>query len=188
MGIFSTFTSSITAILWGLLLAIIVTVAVFFLVRAWYSTSRRFSVISYLVGLILFIFLTFQFTGLVCAVKLKGVLSEISATINTNINNIDSTTNISREDINNILVKTIRSIPLASSIVSPEDVRSCNSKNLGEAVTNKINTDCNWFIVRRIVWTLLFVILALFGIGKTMGGETVSSKRPPTTNRLTEDF
>lgn len=187
----STFTAGLSALFLGLIIALLLTVAAFFLVRAWNGKARDFSVLSYIIGVVLFILLTFQMSALIGAIKVKGMCSELSVTINDLAQQYRATTdslNLNREEINDILTKTVRQLPIVNSVVSDDDIQASSAGDIGEAVTHKLQVACNWYIVRRLGWSLLFIILSLIGISKTMGGGTTMKKRPPSTSYVTDDF
>lgn len=84
--------SFIVTLFWGILAGIVVTILVVYLIR----TNGHPKVVVGLIGLFLLFFLSFQFTAIIGAGKVKGVVEDITGLSNTvsgkvDWNNIETT-------------------------------------------------------------------------------------------------
>jgi hypothetical protein len=73
---------SLGYILLGLVLTILGMWLMFFLIRSYYPNSK-FNIQSFIIGFILFFFLSFQITCMIGAIAIKSMTDEINMTIKT---------------------------------------------------------------------------------------------------------
>lgn len=131
---------------YGFLIALVLDAILVFGIAS-LNSSKKMSVLSYIIAAVLLIPLSFQMSRLVGACQISDTTSAISDIV---------------------------------GLVSP---------TLSKYVSSVAGSDISWFIFRRIVWTILFMSVAGFGIYATMekGGngrgraslrqERVSSRR-----------
>ena len=72
MGLLDLLRFSFSSLVWGILITVICLVLFFVLIRGWHKNAT-FTLISYLIGLVLFILLSFQCTLIMGAIKIVNI-------------------------------------------------------------------------------------------------------------------
>ena len=144
--------------------AVIVTVILYLIIYLIYGNQRTLSPFSYLIAIPLLALLSVQFFLLFGSVSLKHSCNEAAAWIDVLVPEHSSDGSFSREDINEGVRQLVTAFPLASTLIDADDISLDKDKTLGEALTSKIQTYLNWYVVRRVAWSLGFIVLAMIGI------------------------
>lgn len=156
------FRYSIGNIFWGILLSAFCMFLLFFLIRGFYP-KYIFNIKSYIIGAILFVVLAFQsvlFTG---ALTIKKKSNEVGNYINDYVTAYYPTNaQISVEDSQILFDEILKDYPLIRRYVDKGTFTGFNPSNIAEAVVNTINNHFNWYMLRRIMWSLLFVCVSVF--------------------------
>jgi len=171
MGIFS----FIATLFWGILAGIVVTILVVYLIGELMGTPKW---LIGLIGTFLIFFLSFQFTAIIGAGKVKGVMADVAALSNTvsgqvDWNNIETTYPVLKPYLDKVGTKT--------SEVTDKKI----------SVLSVINNVINGFMWRRAAWALGGVIVCvvvaalpeLTGNGRNRQERRGSSARYQTTQR-----
>ncbi len=164
MEILNTFIEQASNIWWGIIAAIVVVVSLYFIIYALFSGSKQFSPLSYVVAIPLLPMLAFQFYLLIGAASVKHKCSEIAAWVDVTVprQSLDGT--FSQEDIRAAFCQLTATFPIAAMFLDADVIADSNKTSLGQALTRKVNTYLIWFMVRRVAWSLGFIVLAVFGI------------------------
>lgn len=156
MRILNSFIDAYTNIWYGIIVAVIVVAALFFIIAAMQGGNKRFSPLTYVLGVALTAFLSFQFTFLIGAVMFKSDCNDISSIINDFIPN--SSLNNSSGDIRNNLKQLAKEEPFIKNFIDIDDIdESLPDGAVGDAILSKVHTYLNWYIVRRLFWSLLSI-------------------------------
>lgn len=167
MRILNSFIDAYSSIWYGIIVAIIVVALLFFGVGALQGGNKRFSPLSYVLGLALVAFLSFQFSFMIGAIMFKSDCSDISSIINDFVPNSELTLNTN--DIRESLRELEKEAPFIKNFIDVDDIdKSLPDGAIGDAILSKVHTYLNWYIVRRIFWSLLACAIGGFGILYTM--------------------
>lgn len=161
------FYHSIGSMLVGVLLTIIGIILMYVLIRLWWRNAT-FSVPSILVGVILFFFLSFQSILLCGAITIKSYSDDVEIYIDEIVRNVPRSEHFSIEDSQYILDCISEEWPLVGYYVNLADFHGHTSDTIAEAMVDELRSYMNWFIFRRICWSLLFVIVAAIIVIKTI--------------------
>lgn len=178
----------------SMFLGIFITLAgvglMFFLIKSW-RRNGAFTPLSFIVGGVLFFFLAFQSILLCGAVTIKSYSDDVEARINEIVSGAPEGTVFTREDSQRILETISDEWPLVGYYIGGADFRGHTPYDIAEAMTGELRSYMNWFILRRLGWCLLFVIVGTFIVVKTMDGTTgkkrQARKRAPSTYRKIYD-
>ena len=151
----------------GAFLTVLGVFLMFFLIKSWRRNSE-FTAISFIVGVILFFFLSFQSILLCGALSVKSYSDEFEMTINTLVQNIPQNTQFTQEDSQQVLDYLIEDRPLVGHFVNGADFRGHTPQTLATAMVDELNSTMNMYILRRVLWSLLFIISSVVLILKTM--------------------
>lgn len=161
----NTFIEQSSNIWWGITTAIVVVAILYFIMYALLRGRRSFSPFSYLIAILLLPLLAFQCYLLFGAISVKHTCSEVTEWIDAFVPEPSPGNVVSREDLNNVTSQLVDAFPIVSKLVDADDIAHSGEESLGEAVTRKINTYLNWYIVRRVAWCIggiVFGCVAIF--------------------------
>lgn len=167
MGIFSILFSSIGNLIWGVLLTIVGIALMFLIIKSW-RKDAYFAPSSYLVGMVLFLFLSFQSILMCGAITIKSGTDEIRASINRMVEDIPEGIPFSSSNSQQILDNICEEYPIVGEYVDWADFEGHDSSNIADAMVEELNSFLNWYILRRIGWSVLFVVIGAVIVIKTM--------------------
>lgn len=151
----------------GILLTIVGVGLMFFLIRSWFSNSS-FTPFSYIIGFVLFLFLSFQAVLLCGAVTIKSYCDEVEVAINEWVRNLPEDVRFDQESSQQILEQIQREWPLVGYFVGGADFTGHTPVNIAHAMISELHSFMNEFILRRIGWSILFVVIGALIVIKTM--------------------
>lgn len=165
--LFNIMSYSVGNLFLGILLTVTGIALLFFLIQSWFSNST-FTPISYITGGILFFFLSFQAVLLCGAVTIKSYCGDMEIAINDWVKSTPNNRQFNKESSQQILNQITENWPLVGHFVGGADFSGHTPADIAQSITEKIHSFMNKFILRRIGWSLLFVISATFIVIKTM--------------------
>ena len=151
----------------GVLLTIVGVGLMFFLIRSWFSNSS-FTPFSYIIGFVLFLFLSFQAVLLCGAVTIKSYGDEVEVAINEWVRNLPDDVRFNKASSQQVLEQIQQEWPLVGYFVGGADFTGHTPVDIAHAMTEELHSFMNGFILRRIGWSLLFVVVGAFIVIKTM--------------------
>lgn len=178
MGIFSILFSSIGNLIWGVLLTIVGIALMFFIIKSW-RKDADFTPVSYIIGIVLFFFLSFQAILMCGAITIKSATDEIRAYISRMVEDIPEDAVFSTSDSQQILDNINEEYPIVANYFDWADFQGHTPANIADAMVEVFNENLNWYIARRVGWSILFVVIGAAAVIKTMDsfGGTRSSSR-----------
>lgn len=186
MGIFGILFNSIGNLIWGVLLTVLGIALMFFIIKSW-RNDAQFSPSSYIVGLVLFFFLAFQSILMCGAITIKSGADEIRSYINRMVEDIPEGIPFSTSNSQQILDNICDEYPIVGEYVDWADFEGHDSSDIADAMVEELNSFLNWYILRRVGWSILFVVMGAVSVIKTMDKFGGTIKRTPTTNRYVYD-
>lgn len=181
---------SVGSMLLGVILTLAGIALMFFLIKSWRRNST-FTLSSFIVGGVLFFFLAFQSILLCGAVTIKSYGDDIEAAINSMVAGLPQETVLTQADSQQLLDAISSEWPLVGYYVNLADFRGHTPRTVAAAMADELDSYMNWYIFRRVCWSLLFVAVGAAVVIKTMdgksGGRRVSSRRAPSTYRRIYD-
>lgn len=166
MKVLNTLIDGVGSIGWGIFLAVLITLFLYLIIYLYYAPSKKFSLLSLMIGCVLLIPLTFQCSLFVGSFKLKSVCEDVAVLID---GFVPSEGIVNRDNVKDAIAKATKQIPFVSNIVDPEDIEELKKgDSIGDAIMYKAYVYLNWYMVRRICWACLFLGIGLIGISYTM--------------------
>ena len=151
----------------GVLLTIIGIVLMFVLIRLWWRNCT-FTPMSFVVGGILFFFLAFQAVLLCGAITIKSYSDDVENAINVMVDGLPEDVLFSTEDSQTILDNIGEEWPLVGYYVNMADFQGHTPATIAGAMVDELCSYMNWFILRRVGWCLLFVLVGAIIVIKTI--------------------
>jgi hypothetical protein len=156
-------------------LSILLTIAgvcmLFFLIKGFYP-KYTYSLISIIVGIILFFFLLIQSILLCGALEIKSMSETLEIKIHQNIPSYyeGSQAEISSLEVQQLLNNLIDDCPVLGYYVDTAEFIGYNYSNITEAFIDELNWFLTKYIWKRIGWSFLFIVVGTFIVVKTMNG------------------
>lgn len=170
ISLFEILKYSVGSLFWGILLTLLGMGLLFFLIKGFYPKSV-FTPVSFLVGVILFFFLSIQSILICGAVKVKSMSAALETTVNSYIPDSWKLQNreITAADSQQIVENLGGDYALFSHYIDWADFHGHSANEVAAAMMDEMNSFLNAFIWRRVGWSLLFVLLGTFIVIRTLG-------------------
>jgi hypothetical protein len=150
---------SFSSVIWGILIAVACMALFVFLIKGWYKDAT-FSPISYIIGAVLFLFLSIQCILIVGSLKIIDTTdyyeTEISRIVDSAYDAADEVTMGQADDIIQVIIDRF---PLLQYYISGGEFSGFTAKELPHAMADELRSFMRWYIFRRILWCLGFVIV-----------------------------
>lgn len=181
-ALFTIISHSIGNLFLGILLTVLGIFLLYFLIRSWY-VHRTFTPLSFIMGVVLFPFLAFQSVLLCGAVTIKSYSEEVEEAINMWVQDVPENVRFTQQDSQMILDKITVEWPLVGYFVDMADFSGHTSTSIAESMADELRSYMNWFILRRVGWSLLFVIIGTASVIWSMDHERRRGSRRSTGGR-----
>lgn len=165
----------ISCLFWGVVIAIVVTAIVLFLVKGF--VNKELSLLSWCAALVMLVLLAIQATLMVGAIKAKGMVSDIEDTVGSLMQTARNTSTTASEQlqITDWIDEVEDEYPFIENIVDFDNLSEEDPEEIVEVIGNEVNSYLNWYIVRRILWSLGFLVVGVLLTVKLMERRTSSS-------------
>ncbi|MCM1108352.1 MAG: hypothetical protein NC388_04755 [Clostridium sp.] len=168
---------SIGSLLLGIVLTIAGIALMFVLIRSWWRDST-FTPMSFLVGGILFFFLSYQAILLCGAVTIKSYCSDFEVAVDEMVSPLPGFVEVPQGMTDHILDEVIERWPLIGYYVGSYESWGHTSTDYAKAMSDESHRFMNWYILRRIAWSLAFIIIGAMLVIKTISRKYNSGRRP----------
>ena len=159
---------SFSSAIWGILIAIICMALFVFLIKGWYKDAT-FSPISYIIGAILFMFLSIQCVLIVGSLKIISTTDYYETEISRIVDNkYDATDEVTKGQADDIIQVIIDRFPILHYYISGGQFSGFTVKELPHAMVDELRSFMRWYIFRRILWCLGFVIIGAVCVIKSL--------------------
>ena len=150
---------SISSVIWGILIAVACMSLFVFLIKGWYKDAT-FSPVSYVIGAVLFLFLSVQCVLIVGSLKIIDTTdyyeTEIANIVDSAYDTADEITIGQADDIIQVIIDRF---PLLQYYIGGGEFSGFTAKELPHAMADELRSFMRWYIFRRILWCLGFVIV-----------------------------
>ena len=154
MRLLNHFIDAYSSIWYGIIVAVIVVAALFFIIAAMQGGNKRFSPLTYILGVALTAFLSFQFTFMIGAIMFKSDCNDITSIINDFVPNSSLTNGVG--EIRSNLKQLAKEEPFIKNFIDVDAIDdNLPDGAIGDAILSKVHSYLNWYIVRRVFWSLL---------------------------------
>ena len=183
MVLFDILRYSFSSMIWGILIAVACMALFVFLIKGWYKDAA-FSPISYVVGTVLFLFLSFQCILIVGSLKILDSTdyyeTEISRIVDSTYDSVDE---VSMGQADEIIQVIIDRFPLLQYYISGGEFSGFTAKELPHAMADELRSFMRWYIFRRILWCLGFVIVGAVCVIKSLSKNYAPVRRSERSQR-----
>ena len=174
---------SFSSAIWGILIAIICMALFVFLIKGWYKDAT-FSPISYLIGAILFVFLSIQCVLIVGSLKIISTTDYYETEISRIVNDTyGATDEVTKEQSDDVLQVIIDRFPLLHYYIGGGEFSGFTAKELPHAMADELRSFMRWYIFRRILWCLGVVIVGAICVIKSLSRRYTPLRRSERSSR-----
>ena len=168
MILFDILRYSLSSLVWGVLIAGLCMALFVFLIKGWYKDAT-FSPVSYIVGALLFLLLSFQCVLVVGSLKIIDMTDEYEERISTLVDGVCSLSDeVSQSQASDIIDKIINEYPILQYYISGGEFSGYTARELPHAIAQELRSFMRWYIFRRVLWCLGFVLVGAFCVIKSM--------------------
>ena len=159
---------SFSSVIWGLLIAIACMALFVFLIKGWYKDAT-FSPVSYIIGAILFIFLSFQCVLIVGSLKIISMTDDYEQRITSIVESVYSPSDmVSMPQASDVIDTIIDEFPILEYYIGGGEFSGFTAAQLPHAMADELRSFMRWYIFRRILWCLGFVIVGAICVIKSL--------------------
>ena len=178
MVLFDILRYSFSSMIWGILIAVACMALFVFLIKGWYKDAT-FSPISYAVGATLFLFLSFQCILVVGSLKIISMTDEYEQRITSIVESAYSPSDmVSMPQASDVIDTIIDEFPILEYYIGGGEFSGFTAEQLPHAMADELRSFMRWYIFRRILWCLGFVIVGAICVIRSMS----KTKNKKTTN------
>ncbi len=176
MVLFEILRYSFSSVIWGFLIAIASMALFVFLIKGWYKDAT-FSPVSYLVGAVLFVFLSFQCILIVGSLKIISMTDEYEQKIVTLVQSYSPDGEVSKAQASEVIDEIIEEFPILEYYIGGGEFSGYTASQLPAAIAKELRSFMRWYIFRRILWCLGFVIVGAVLVIKSLSRKYASARR-----------
>ena len=177
MVVFNILRYSFGSIIWGVLIAICCIALFVFLIKGWYKDAI-FSPISYVIGAVLFFFLSFQCVLMVGSLKIISMTDEYEQSITSIVESVYSPSEeVSMSQASEVIDTIINEFPILEYYIGGGEFSGFTASQLPHAMADELRSFMRWYILRRILWCLGFVIVGAICVIKSLSKNYQGLKR-----------
>ena len=159
---------SFSSMIWGILIAVACMALFVFLIKGWYKDAT-FSPISYVVGAFLFLFLSFQCILIVGSLKIISMTDEYEQRITNIVESVYSPSDmVSIPQASDVIDTIIDEFPILEYYIGGGEFSGFTAEQLPHAMADELRSFMRWYIFRRILWCLGFVIVGAICVIKSL--------------------
>lgn len=168
MVLFDILRYSFSSMIWGILIAVACMALFAFLIKGWYKDAI-FSPISYAVGATLFLFLSFQCILIVGSLKIISMTDEYEQRITNIVESAYSPSDmVSMPQASDVIDTIIEEFPILEYYIGGGEFSGFTAEQLPHAMADELRSFMRWYIFRRILWCLGFVIVGAICVIKSL--------------------
>lgn len=175
-GLYNILCCSLGSLFLGVFITLIGIILMFLLIKGWWKDCT-FTPISFITGIILFFFLSFQAILICGAVTIKSYSDDLRNYTNGLVKDMPSDMTLTQQDSQNIIEKWSEDFPLVGYYVDFAAFDGHTPSDIAQAMVDELNSFMNWFIIRRVAWSLFFIIVGAIIVIKSMYRSGDSSSR-----------
>lgn len=184
---FNILSNSIGSLIIGLLLTAAAMALMFFIIKSWYK-HNTFTPLSYIVGAVLFLILSFHASIICGAITIKGYGDDAERLINGYVSALDADALLSADDSQAIIERLGEDLPLVEYYADYADFHGHTPSTIAAAMNDELQSFMNEYILKHVLWLLFFAVVGAFCIIRTTERGLASRGRSKVYTRSEEQF
>ena len=176
MVLFEILRYSFSSVIWGVLIAIFCMALFVFLIKGWYKDAT-FSPVSYLVGAVLFLFLSFQCVLIVGSLKIISMTDDYEQQITALVQSYSPEDEVSQAQASEVIDAIIDEFPILEYYIGGGEFSGYTASQLPAAIAQELRSFMRWYIFRRILWCLGFVAVGAYLVIRSLSKNYTNQRR-----------
>jgi hypothetical protein len=176
MVLFEILRYSFGSVIWGVLIAIFCMALFVFLIKGWYKDAT-FSPVSYLVGAVLFLFLSFQCVLIVGSLKIISMTDDYEQQITALVQSYSPEDEVSQAQASEVIDAIIDEFPILEYYIGGGEFSGYTASQLPAAIAQELRSFMRWYIFRRILWCLGFVAVGAYLVIRSLSKNYTNQRR-----------
>lgn len=176
MVLFEILRYSFSSVIWGVLIAISCMALFVFLIKGWYKNAT-FSPVSYLVGAVLFLFLSIQCVLIVGSLKIISMTDDYEQQITALVQSYSPEDEVSQAQASEVIDAIINEFPILEYYIGGGEFSGFTASQLPAAIAQELRSFMRWYIFRRILWCLGFVAVGAFLVIRSLSKNYTNLRR-----------
>ena len=176
MVLFEILRYSFSSVIWGVLIAIFCMALFVFLIKGWYKDAT-FSPVSYLVGAVLFLFLSFQCVLIVGSLKIISMTDDYEQQITALVQSYSPEAEVSQAQASEVIDAIINEFPILEYYIGGGEFSGYTASQLPAAIAQELRSFMRWYIFRRILWCLGFVAVGAYLVIRSLSKNYTNQRR-----------
>jgi len=176
MVLFEILRYSFSSVIWGVLIAIFCMALFVFLIKGWYKDAT-FSPVSYLVGAVLFLFLSFQCVLIVGSLKIISMTDDYEQQITALVQSYSPEDEVSQAQASEVIDAIINEFPILEYYIGGGEFSGYTASQLPAAIAQELRSFMRWYIFRRILWCLGFVAVGAYLVIRSLSKNYTNQRR-----------
>ena len=158
-----------TSLLWGFLIGAFCLCLFIIMIKGWWKDAR-FTFRSYLTSVALGIILIYQCTLLCGAIIIINMADDCEPVITSCVTQYTSQTEqvLSKEETDKLISDFAKNNPLVANHIDTSELQDCTAKEIPSVIISQVKGNMEWFIFRRVLWSLGFTMIAAILVIKSI--------------------
>ena len=160
---------SMGSLFWGVFIGVACLALFFLLIKGWYKDAH-FNIATYITGAVLGCLLMFQCILICGSISIIRLARSYEPTVTAFVETITTAPGqyITAEESHAVVSDMISHSPLLAHYIGGGEFTGYTAAELPRAITNELESYMRYYILRRILWSLGFVITGAVIVSKTM--------------------
>lgn len=177
MGLLGSCIESVADIFGGICLAVVIAVILLVVVTNLFNHNRQLTIASYLVTAVVALLLSYQMPLMLGAFTTKGTVQDVESIIDYAV----TTSRANGYDVDGSF-QTIKKdlqtqMPFVSMFVDFQAIEGDTVDEVTASISDNLYSSINWYIFRRVLWSLVIIILGGVALVFTMETKKRPSRR-----------
>jgi hypothetical protein len=147
-----------------------------FLIKGWYKDATL-SPISYLIGAVLFFFLSIQCILIVGSLKIISMTDEYEQQITALVQSYTPEDEVSQAQASEVIDAIIDEFPILEYYIGGGEFSGYTASQLPAAIAQELRSFMRWYIFRRILWCLGFVAVGAYLVIRSLSKNYTNTRR-----------
>lgn len=167
---------SFNSLIWGVLISAACMILFRFLIKGWYKDATL-SPISYLIGAVLFFFLSIQCILIVGSLKIISMTDEYEQQITALVQSYTPEDEVSQAQASEVIDAIIDEFPILEYYIGGGEFSGYTASQLPAAIAQELRSFMRWYIFRRILWCLGFVAVGAYLVIRSLSKNYTNTRR-----------
>ncbi len=141
------------------------------------NKDKEFTPVSFVVGLVLYLLWNSQSMLIAGAICVKSYCNDIEDGIQATVNYLSAGTGVNGQDCREVIERIDAEWPIAGEFINLEAFSKNSPETLAKDLADELHSSMNTYILKRIGWSLFFVVVGSFLLVRSMETKRQARRR-----------